>query len=305
MTRRVGNSRLFSAINRAGNIHGCSRGNAMQNIVTTPNINDMTEVIVPPNDLVETPLQVLFRDNKLDGEGAVTHQVYRLFHRLIVNLRLVPNQPLSVNEASEALEISKTPVRETFIRLAEDGLVNIIPKKGTFVAPINIQKAFEGYFIRISLESACADAIARNGTESDIQLLRRELDRQRQCLEQMDYDKFYILDNQFHGALYLVAGLPNTKKQVDTAKAEVDRIKGLKSIYRVCRPDEVLFREHEEIIDAIAGRDGELAQRKVEEHLTGMNDAIQAIAKEEQLWGMVNTINQRARKSDKHVFAGI
>lgn len=248
--------------------------------------------IAPPSELLERPIGELLHDNRLDGMGSATQQIYRLLHGLIVNLRLLPNQMLSINEVAEHLNISKTPIREAFIRLAEDGLVNIVPKKGTFVAPIDIQKAFEGYFIRISLESACAAFLARKGTPDAFAALREELARQESCVERGDADAFYILDNRFHAAMFDVAGLSNTRRLVDGAKAEVDRIKGLKSIYRVCRPDEVLFREHTDIYKAIENGDVQKAKELIRHHLTGMNEAIQAIAKEDRLWGMVKTINQ-------------
>lgn len=248
--------------------------------------------IAPPSELLERPIGDLLRDNRPDGAGSATQQIYRLLHGLIVNLRLLPNQMLSINEVAECLDISKTPIREAFIRLAEDGLVTIVPKKGTFVAPIDIQKAFEGYFIRISLESACAAMLARSGTPDALAALRDELAKQERCVERGDADAFYILDNRFHAVMFEAAGLSNTRRLVDGAKAEVDRIKGLKSIYRVCRPDEVLLREHTDIYDAIAAGDAVGVKELIRHHLTGMNEAIQAIAKEDKLWGMVKTINQ-------------
>lgn len=247
--------------------------------------------IAPPTELVEHSIGDLLRGARPDAEGPVTQWIYRLLHELIVNLRLLPNQLLSINEVAERLGISKTPVREAFIRLAEDGLVTIVPKKGTFVAPIDIQKAFEGYFIRISLESACAAMLARQGTKEAFAVLDDELTKQKACVDSGDNDGFYILDNQYHAVMFDVAGLANTRRLVDNAKAEVDRIKGLKSVYRFCRPEEVLYDEHVAIFQAITRGDVATARTLIRRHLTGMNEAIQAIAKEERLWGMVKSIN--------------
>lgn len=254
-----------------------------------------TESIAPPSAIAEVPVEDVLQKMHLDGEGSLTQQVYRLLHSLIVNLRLMPNQFLPEKDVAAILGVSKTPVREAFIRLAEENLVEIAPKIGTYVSPIDLKRAFKGYFIRASLESACAEQLALRGDEAALAALRDELEEQADCVDKGDYDAFYILDNKFHAVMFLAAGLPNAKRLVDSAKAEVDRIKSLKSIYRFCRPEEVLYKEHRDIYRAIEGRDAELARNEIHRHLSGMNEAIQSILKEEKLYGMFNSINQGHR----------
>ncbi|MCD8352063.1 MAG: GntR family transcriptional regulator [Planctomycetaceae bacterium] len=255
----------------------------------------VAETIAPPSDLLETPVAEVLSKVRLDDDGTLTQQVYRALRSLIVNLHLMPNQFLPEKDVAVSLGVSKTPVREAFIRLAEENLVDIVPKIGTYVSPIDLKRAFKGYFIRTSLESACAEQLARAGDPAAIAALREELAEQHRCVERGDNDAFYILDNEFHAVMFLVAGLPNAKRLVDSAKAEVDRIKGLKSIYRFCRPEAVLYEEHQDIVDAIVKRDPDRARREIHRHLSGMNDAIQAILQEEKLYGMFNRINQGGR----------
>lgn len=264
-----------------------------------PSIARDPHAMAPPADMEQEALDTVLEANSLDGAGSVTQQVHRLLHTLIVNLRLLPNQLLPVNEVARCLDISKTPVREAFIRLEEEGLVNIVPKKGTFVAPIDIQRAFEGYFIRISMESACVASLARKGSPEALAVLREELDLQRKSLDEKNFDLFYLLDNRFHAVMFDVAGFGRTRRLLDSAKAEVDRIKGLKSVYRICRPEDVLLREHEDMFDAVCRGNVRRAREEVRKHLTGMQEAIQAMAKEEKLWGMVKTINQGAGRQPK------
>ena len=64
------------------------------------------------------------------------HQwVYQVLRSNIIKLHLPPAQRISENEVSEALGVSRTPVREAFIRLAEDGLINVTPQKRSTVSP--------------------------------------------------------------------------------------------------------------------------------------------------------------------------
>lgn len=261
--------------------------------VTAP----LADHLAPPGELEETPVADLLDRMRLDGAGSLMQQVYRLLHGLIVNLHLMPNQALPEKDVAASLRCSKTPVREAFIRLAEEGLVDIVPKIGTFVAPIDIKRALQGYFIREALESACAERIASRGDNVAFARLRRELDHQARHLGPRDYDAFYILDNQFHATMFLVAGLPGAKRLVDSAKSEVDRVKGLKSVYRFCRPEEVLYDEHVAMYDAMRAGDGARARRAIKAHLSGMSDAIRAILKQENLWRLFTSINQGRRRA--------
>lgn len=250
--------------------------------------------IIPPAVLREVPVREVVGRHRLDGRGAATQQVYRLLHKLIVNLHLMPNQLLTENELAASLNLSKTPVREALIRLAEERLVVMAHQKATIVAPIDIRRVFEGYFIRLSLETTCAEQLAATATREDIAALEAIVTEMRRALDAGECERFYPLDNAFHGMTFERAGLPHTRRRVDVAKAEVDRVKSLKSVYRFCRSDEELFAEHRAIFLAIADGDGERACKEIHYHLTGMNEAIQAIAKEECLWRFINQVNQVA-----------
>ncbi len=230
----------------------------------------------------------------LDGTGTLTQQIYRMLRNLVVEMKLMPNRFLSEKDVAAALNVSKTPVREAFIRLAEDGVVNIVPKSGTYVSPIDIQRAYEGYFIRSSLESSCAAHLAGQATDADIAVLMQELAAQRQSLDIEDYRAFYLLDNKFHETIFLAAGLPNTKRFVDNVKFEVDRIRSFKLVMKIRRVEEVLA-DHTAIVNAIAARDAETARLAAMHHFAGMSENIEQFAKNESFLTMFNLISKNGR----------
>jgi len=104
----------------------------------------------PLGDAVE-PTDLL-RDFELTSEEPLASQVYQILRDEIISMRLIPGQLISEKEIAEVLKASKTPVREALIRLEIDGLVNIVPKSGTYVSPIRINKYIEACFTRLQLE---------------------------------------------------------------------------------------------------------------------------------------------------------
>lgn len=236
----------------------------------------------------------LFASAQLDGEGLLPLQIYRLVRKFIVDLSLMPNRFISEKDVAAGLNISKTPVREAFIRLSEDGLVKVVPKSGTYVSPIDIGRAFEGYFIRCSLEMSCAARLAEMCRPEDIAALERELADQRAALNAEDYRRFYLLDTRFHEALFLAADLPNTKRFIDGVKFEVDRIRSMKMLFRIRRVEEVLA-EHAAIVGAIIDRKPDDARNAAAKHFSGLNDSIQTLAKNEQFWSMFNNLHQAGK----------
>ncbi|MBM3605071.1 MAG: GntR family transcriptional regulator, partial [Alphaproteobacteria bacterium] len=75
----------------------------------------------------------------------------RLRH-LIVTLELQPGQPLIEKELCESFGVSRTPLREAVLRLAEHGLVTVAPQHGTFVSLISPRAVRLAHFLRENLE---------------------------------------------------------------------------------------------------------------------------------------------------------
>ena len=91
------------------------------------------------------------REN-IDDYASVGEYVYAEIRRQIINWKLKPGQRISEAEMSKILEVSRTPVREGFIRLKNEGLVKILSQRGTIISKIDLKKVTEGIFIRTCLK---------------------------------------------------------------------------------------------------------------------------------------------------------
>lgn len=256
----------------------------------------MSEIESRSSVLPPVPALKILAEYGLDGNGTLTNQVYGLLRHQIIELNLLPNQFLSEKDVAEALNISKTPVREAFIRLSEDGMVRILSKSGTYVTPIDITRVSEGYFIWTALESACAAEVAEKRSLEDVYLFRVNLLRQKKALAESDFPNFYTLDNVFHNEMFRIAGYPNAQRLIETAKFEVDRMRTLRLRFHM-RPVPAVYAEHEAVVDAIAKRDAENAKRSMFRHLSRVREALETLVDSEELWSFFHQINQKpARK---------
>src|SRR6185369_13463569 len=80
---------------------------------------------------------------EVDRKLPAAEQVYRGLREAIITCRLEPNEAISENRLCGLFGVSRSPVRTAITRLAEDGLIDIFPQRGTFVAPIKLRQVRE------------------------------------------------------------------------------------------------------------------------------------------------------------------
>lgn len=228
----------------------------------------------------------------LDGVGSLTQQVYRLMRGLAVDLVLLPNQFLSEKDVATSLSVSKTPVREAFIRLAEDGIVRIVPKSGTYVTPIDFEQAREGYFILSALESSCAAQAAELCSMDDIRRLRDGLGKLKERMDADDTDGFAAARDEIHGVIYDAADLPDARKLADAARFELDRVMHVVELRRRRELPE-LHAEYSRIVNAVARHDAEEAREAMTAHLRQFERAIDAGVEDPELAALFSFLNQK------------
>ncbi len=134
----------------------------------------------------------------------LSEKAYRLIKEKIISLELEPSSVIDEQALMEELELGRTPIREALQRLDSEGLVNIVPRRGTFVADINItdlQKLFE---VRTILEGFCARLAAQRITQAQIARIEVVL-RDMEKVQGEDTRALMDIDERFHGLLYQAA----------------------------------------------------------------------------------------------------
>lgn len=191
--------------------------------------------------------------------------VYQILKRNIMELRLKPGSPLKKEKISRQLQVSVTPVREAFAKLAEEDLVDILPQNGTFVSHINIDKIIQAQFMRESLELAVIKIACEMDFPKDKLFKLQTIVKMQEILaEEENLIQLFELDNQFHRLVFDACNKKYVWEVLQQASTHIDRIRVLSLTTSFNRKE--IIADHQKIIDAIKDKNLELAKRVVKEH---------------------------------------
>ena len=208
----------------------------------------------------------------LDRRLPAAEQVYTVLREEIITCRIVPNEAISENRICGMLGVSRSPVRIALTRLAEDGLIDIFPQRGTFVAPIKMRQVKESHFARVALEIALVEVAARRWTAEYGREALSNLDAQRRHAAGDEAWEFYLDNERFHQLIARAADLEGVWKTVQGVKMLWDRIGHLAN--RVSGHREEIVAEHEAIVTALDRNEEKAAVKAMTAHLSSVFNAI-------------------------------
>lgn len=211
----------------------------------------------------------------LDAGTAIAPQLYRLLRGRIVRTELLPGEVISESEIAKAYDVSRQPVREAFIKLAEAGLVQIRPQRGTMITRISETAVMDARFVREAIEADVVRLVAETCDDAMRRNLLDQIEAQRR-MDERDNDAFVRLDERFHRTLAEMAGKPYAWRVVEDVKAQMDRVRYLSVQKDHIR---VLIAQHARIVDAIVRNDAAAAEAMMRAHLREILKSMPEVAK--------------------------
>ena len=196
----------------------------------------------------------------------VREYAYRVLYDNIMNLHLVPGTAMSEQELSTMLSVSRTPVREAFIRLSQKGLLDVLPQRGTFVSKINTEQLAEFRFLRVTMETAVVALACREFPEEYMWKLQQCLKEQELYLRRRDVNGFFASDNQTHSILYQGCGKPHIWQIIESSTADYMRARVL-NIAAAAEQMNILYSQHQALAEAILRHDVQRGVAIMEEHI--------------------------------------
>jgi GntR family transcriptional regulator, rspAB operon transcriptional repressor len=199
----------------------------------------------------------------------VSEHAYQIMREKIVSKEFSPGQRLNLETIERQLGISRTPLKEAMGRLAIEGLVEIMPRSGTYVTNPSTDDIAESFDVRRILEVYAVELVAARGGEEELQALRALVDEMEVLTAAPDRDAIYpnylSLDHQFHMQLASLSGNTRLLKTLDqeNTHAQMARVRYRRSE----RELNIAQEEHERIMTALEARDMEAAGKAMDAHL--------------------------------------
>lgn len=213
----------------------------------------------------ETEIPYKFLVNASPPErGNVTASVTAVLRHAIVTLELKPGEILDKSAICDRLGVSRFPVSEAFARLQAEGLVDIMPQRGSMVSRVKFTDVVEFMLIRKALEGEAIRVLMAHRSEGILEELEQVLSEQALAAKKEDHELFHNLDVRFHEILFEAMQFSRIRAIIDSARANLTRGR-LLILDR--RRLQVTQAEHKEIVEAIASGDTSDAVAAMRRHI--------------------------------------
>ena len=200
--------------------------------------------------------------------SSTQEMVYRTLRDEILSMELKPGTVITTQDTATRLGVSRTPVREAFIRLQRECLLDISPQKATVVAPIDLNRVYQERFVRESLEIENLKKFIPAATETTILTMQLNVAQQIDAMREKRYEDYIELDNEFHQIAFRETGESLGLDIVRHMNGHYDRMRLLTAWEENIALNAI--EEHTRFIGYIKEKDLERAQELIRTHLQNL-----------------------------------
>lgn len=198
------------------------------------------------------------------ADGSRADLAYGAIRAAITGGKYPPGSRMREAEIAGSLGISRTPVRDALGRLESEGLLVAAPRRGLIVADLDPERVAEIYAVRQVLSGLAARLAAQHASDAAIRTMRDILDREAR-VDRDDVSQLVQLNSLFHRVVSTAARnryLGEMLGAVETSLALLPR-----STYLLPRQANAALKQHRTIVDAIARRQPDVAERTSSDHV--------------------------------------
>ena len=192
-----------------------------------------------------------------------------LLQEFILSGEYIPGQRIREEELIEKYGVSRTPIREAFVSLEQEGLIEIKPHRGVFVSTFSPHEIIEILRIEGVMEGLAASLAAINITNQQIEAIESDAKKaEERLIKQFRPEKFYQYDRDFHRSLVKGSGSPILIRMLEKQLAQIY----LCRYYTITAPErfEHSIKEHHRIIDCIKQRNADDSEKAARKHMEGV-----------------------------------
>ncbi len=203
-----------------------------------------------------------------------TEDVYEILKRRIIELDYEPGQILNEVDVAEEFGLSRTPIRKAFHQLNNDNLLNIIPRFGAQVAPIDFMYMKSVFEVTRVLDPFAARLAVDRITDEQIKELDAIMERLKTYNIEEDYQKAIIDDQRFHDIIFESSGNSCLQETLLSLHNHTERLWHYSKRYFDTM--DLFVDSLGKIVDAIKAKDGNKAEEYAREHIDAFVDKIKS-----------------------------
>jgi DNA-binding GntR family transcriptional regulator len=203
------------------------------------------------------------------AQTGLTETVYKLLRDKISNHDYAPGERLQLDTLATQLAVSRTPVRDALNQLAAEGLVEIRPRRGTFVAHVDRETVAELYQMRLIIDTSVGKLLARRLTSQQIRTLAQLLDKLVKLVDgddYVDYGAYLEHDRAFHSAIVRLLGNARLTAHYEEINLPLWLVRAQQDA-GAPRDARASLAEHRAIQQALAARDPRAAAEAMAAHI--------------------------------------
>jgi DNA-binding GntR family transcriptional regulator len=195
---------------------------------------------------------------------------------LIMSGELQEGDKIKEDELCSSMGISKTPLREALRVLSVEGLIKLVPNRGSFVSTPTFEEIREMFDVMSVLEGICARAAVKKMSAKDLAALEKLHDKLEKNFKRRAQREYIRINNQFHAFVQELAGNRTLNQIVNGLRQKIllYRYQSLNLPERF----EQSIQEHRDLIKAFRKKDSKKVETLMRRHLKKQCDALEKLA---------------------------
>ncbi len=198
---------------------------------------------------------------------SLTDEIVDIIRERILKGEYKIGEKIKENQIASELRVSRTPIREAFKQLENEGLIDYIPNRGCFAKGFTQRDIEDLYAVRKALEILAVEWAVNRINQAEIERLQEQSDLMEFYTARKDGKKVLQINSDFHAVIYNATGSRFMAQVLRSYKEYIDQTR--KVIFDEQGYLEEIFQEHKAVLDAIKAHDTEGAKEAMARHLDG------------------------------------
>lgn len=213
-------------------------------------------------------------------QQSLTSVIYNQLEDMILSGEIKPGERINESRLASELKVSRAPIREACRQLEKHGMVEIITRRGTFVAEIDVEEVKELYDIRALLDALAAEKATESATAADLEVLQVILTTMNDAIEKDSAKQYFRANMAFHQKIVELSKNSNLQYLIEGVynKAALCRKTNLSFPHRIS----ISYKQHCDVFKAMKEHRSDEAGKLMKHHVLDAKEALIIFLKQQE-----------------------